>query len=73
MEAINHKRLSNAKIEAVAMDLSVAYWAAVAENLPDAAVVFDRFHLVKLVHEQFDQLRRAIVQEATDLMKDPRF
>ena len=54
MEAINLKRLSNAKIEVAAMDLSVAYWAAVAENLPDAAVVFDRFHLVKLVREKLD-------------------
>ena len=35
-------RLSRAKIEAVAMDLSAAYWAAAAENLPEAAVVFDR-------------------------------
>lgn len=62
-------RLSRAKIEAVAMDLSAAYWAAVVENLPDAAVVFDRFHLVKLVNEKLDELRRAMVREATDLMK----
>lgn len=62
-------RLSKARIEAVAMDLSAAYWAAVAENLPEAAVVFDRFHLVKLVHEKLDELRRAMVAEATDLMK----
>ena len=62
-------RLSQAKIEAVAMDLSAAYWAAVAENLPEAAVVFDRFHLVKLVNEKLDELRRAMVAEATDLMK----
>lgn len=62
-------RLSKAKVEAVAMDLSAAYWAAVAENLPEAAVVFDRFHLVKLVNEKLDELRRAMVAEATDLMK----
>jgi transposase len=62
-------RLSKAQIAAVTMDMSAAYWAAVAENLPDAAVVFDRFHIVKLVNEKLDDLRRALVREATGLMK----
>jgi transposase len=62
-------RLAKAKIEAVTMDMSAAYWAAVAEHLPDAAVVFDRFHIVKLVNEKLDDLRRAMVREATGLMK----
>ena len=62
-------RLSKARIEAVAMDMSAAYWAAVRENLPEAAVVFDRFHITKLVNEKLDELRRALLREATDLMK----
>jgi len=62
-------RLAKAKIEAVAMAMSAAYWAAGAEHLPDAAVVFDRFHLVKLVNEKLDDLRRALGREATGLMK----
>ena len=62
-------RLSKAKIKAVAMGMSPAYWAAVRENLPEAAVVFDRFHLVKLVNEKLDDLRRDLVREAEGLMK----
>ncbi len=62
-------RLSKARIEAVAMDLSPAYWSAVLEHLPDAAIVFDRFHITKLVNEKLDDLRRAMVREATGLMK----
>ena len=62
-------RLRKAQIQAVAMDMSAAYWAAVAENLPDAAVVFDRFHIVKLVNEKLDDLRREMVREAAGLMK----
>ena len=62
-------RCSRAKIKAVAMDMSAAYWAAVADNLPDAAIVFDRFHIVKLVNEKLDDLRREMVREATGLMK----
>ena len=62
-------RLSKARIQAVAMDMSAAYWAAVAENLPDAAVVFDRFHIVKLVNDKLDALRREMMSEATEMMK----
>ena len=62
-------RLSKAKIEAVAMDMSAAYWSAVAENLPDAAVVFDRFHVIKMMNEKLDDLRREMVREATGMMK----
>jgi transposase len=62
-------RLSKAKIEAVAMDMSAAYWAAVAENLPDAAIVFDRFHIMQRMNERLDDLRREMVREASGLMK----
>jgi len=61
-------RLSRAKIQAVAMDMSGAYWAAVLEHLPGAAVVFDRFHIMKLMNEKLDELRRVLVREATGAM-----
>jgi transposase len=62
-------RRAKAKIEAVCCDLSAAYWSAIVENLPEAAVVFDRFHLVKLMNEKLDDLRRALWREATERMK----
>jgi transposase len=62
-------RKAKAKIQAVCCDLSAAYWGAVVEHLPKAAVVFDRFHLVKLMNERLDDLRRALWREATGLMK----
>jgi len=62
-------RASRARIEAVAMDMSAAYWAAVLEHLPEAAIVFDRFHITKLVNEKLDELRREMVREAVGLMK----
>ena len=60
-------RLSKAKIAAVAMDMSGAYWAAVLEHLPGAAVVFDRFHIMKLMNEKLVELRRVLVREASGL------
>jgi transposase len=60
-------RRARVKIEAVACDMSAAYWSAVLENLPEAALVFDHFHLVKLANEKIDDLRRALQREADAL------
>lgn len=46
------------KLEAVAMDMSSAYFWAVREVLPDIKVVFDRFHVVSLMNQAIDELRR---------------
>ena len=65
------KRLrgSQAKIEAVAMDMSPAYREAVSTHLPKAKIVFDRFHIMKLFNEKLSDLRRALHREATDGMQ----
>ena len=39
---------SKAKVKAVAIDMSPAYIAAVIDNLPQAAIVFDHFHVIKM-------------------------
>ena len=51
------------KIEAVASDLSAAYISSVRENAPDAVYVFDHFHMVKLINEALDKVRRRIVNQ----------
>jgi transposase len=56
-------------IQAVAIDMSPAYLAAVWENIPDAAVVFDRFHVVKLYNEKLAQLRSQVYNAAVGLGK----
>ena len=50
-------------------EMNTAYWAAVLAHLPAAAIVFDRFHIPKLVNEKLNDLRRAMVRAATGLMK----
>jgi transposase len=59
-------RHSGAKIEAVATDMSPAYIDAVTTHLPGVALVFDRFHVVKLYHEKLTQLRRDLHRQLTD-------
>lgn len=64
-------KAARAQVEAVAIDMSAAYYTAVCENLPDATVVFDWFHVVKLLNDKLSQLRRQLFREATDqLHKD---
>lgn len=53
-------RRSGAKIEAVATDMSPAYIDAVMTHLPDAVLVFDRFHVMKLYNDKLSELRRAL-------------
>ena len=53
-------RSSGARVEAVAIDLSAAYVKALRKNLPRAVMVFDRFHVVKLMNEKLSKLRRVV-------------
>ena len=62
-------RVAKAKIKAVATDMSAAYWSAVLEHLPDAVLVFDKFHILKLMNERLDDLRREMVREAEGPLK----
>jgi transposase len=55
-----------AAIEAVTIDMSGAYIAAAREAVPDAQLVFDRFHVQRLVHDALDQVRRAEVRAIVD-------
>ena len=62
-------RASGARIEAVAMDMSAAYFNAVTSHLPKAVIVFDHFHVIKLMNEKLTKLRRDLYREATDLLQ----
>ncbi len=61
-------RRSGARVEAVAIDMSAAYWSAVRDNIPNAAIVFDHFHVMKLFNEKLSDLRRDLYREATEMM-----
>ena len=47
----------------VSCDMSPAFIKGVAENLPNATITFDRFHVVKIINEAVDQVRREEVIE----------
>jgi transposase len=49
------------------MDMSPAYQKGAREHLPQARTTFDRFHVVKLLNDAVDQVRRAERKEAPEL------
>ena len=59
-------KASHAKIEAVAQDMSPAYALAVKENLPQAVMVYDRFHVMKLFNHYLTCLRRELYSQMKD-------
>ena len=69
------KRAHNLK--AIAMDLSPTYISAVKNILPNVAIVFDRFHVVKLHNDMMDELRKTerakCLQEGLEIGKGDRF
>jgi len=60
---------ANAMIKAVAMDMSAAYISAVRSNLPDAEIIFDHFHIVKLFNDKLSQLRRELYYETKNYLE----
>jgi len=66
------KRLKRAgvTIEAVAIDMSQAYINAVRAHLPHATLVFDHFHVVKLMNDKLSDLRRALQRQAEEQDKE---
>ena len=58
------------RIKAVAIDMSPAYISAVSTNLPDASIVFDHFHIMKLYNDKLSELRRKVYQTATKFEKN---
>jgi transposase len=59
-------------ITEVSCDMSPSFISGVTENLPDAYIVFDRFHIMKIINEAVDKIRR---DEAltNPLLKSSRF
>ena len=50
----------------VTLDMSAAYIKGVREAVPDAKIVFDRFHVQRLVHDAVDEVRRELVRVAEE-------
>lgn len=64
-------------VEAVAMDMHQPYVLATERAVPDATIVFDKFHIAKLAGAAVDQVRRQeskeLAAEGDDRLKGTRY
>jgi transposase len=51
----------------VSMDMSQAFQNGVTDNLPGASITFDRFHVMKLLNEAVDKVRRNEQNQSPEL------
>jgi len=56
----------------VSCDMSPAFIKGVEDNLPNAAVVFDRFHVTKVINEAVDKVRKTEVGQ-NPILKNSRY
>jgi transposase len=55
---LESKNVSADQITHVAIDMSPAFIAGVMNNFPNTSIVFDRFHLKKMLNEALDKVRQ---------------
>jgi transposase len=55
------------RIKQVCIDMSGAFIKGVSENLTEANITFDKFHVIKQVNEGVDEVRRQEVKTRTEL------
>ena len=72
VEELEIKNGKKENIELVSMDMSAAFIAGVMEQLPDSQIVFDKFHLVKMLNEALDEVRR-LERKGNELLKNHRY
>lgn len=56
-------------IKQMCCDMSPAFIKGVADNFPDAELTFDKFHIMKVVNEAVDQVRREEQKKHPELVR----
>lgn len=75
VKSLLNKSLTNEQLQqvkAISMDMWKAFISTAQEMLPNAAIVHDRFHLVKYLNEAIDKVRRREVKQHEEL-KNSRY
>lgn len=59
-------KASRAKLKAISIDMGPAYISAALENQKGVPLIFDRFHVVKLMNDKLANIRRELHRELKD-------
>ena len=66
---IQEKGGDAAKVGNISMDMSPSFISGAQAAFPEAAITFDKFHVVKIVNAAMDQVRREEQRDCKDLKK----
>ena len=69
---LKDKGLRPEQVEEVCCDMWPAYLSGIEKNLPEAAVTFDRYHVMAKMNKAVDEVRRREAREET-LLKETRY
>jgi len=64
---LENKGVTAAQISQASIDLSPAFTSGIKEQFPHAAITYDRFHVVKLLNEAMDTVRKQERREHDEL------
>ncbi len=63
------KKLKKSKLKIVTMDMANSYYSWISENFPKAHIVFDHFHVIKLMNDKLDAVRRRLTAKMDDYQR----
>ena len=72
VEYLKQKQVETKDIKQVCIDMSPAFISGCMKHLPDAAVTFDKFHVVKEVNKAMDELRK-LERKGNELLKGHKY
>lgn len=72
VEYLEEKQVDVSKINQVCIDMSPAFIAGCSDHIPNAAVTFDKFHVIKEVNKAMDELRK-LERQGNDLLKGHKY
>ena len=72
-----YDKLKNCNIQAITMDMANAYHSWVKQYFPQADIIYDHFHLIKMMIEKLDNVRKRVTstldEEQHKVIKGFRF
>ena len=66
---LQERGLAPEQIEEFCCDMSAAFISGIQQHFPKAQITFDKFHVMKMVNEGVDQVRREEQKEVDELKK----
>ena len=62
-------KLKRSKLKVVTMDMANAYYNWIEEHFPGVRIVFDHFHVIKLMNDKLDMVRKRVTAKTVEAQR----